>query len=172
MIKANASDTEAPFDFNIYVFLMALFHQKYDKPARFNCDIVNFPFRDGPSNGVYILQIITFSRMCSHVTDFNAQNEKIQPNFYSSAVDIRFGSDKGMIINIVKTMIVVFKKTGRLVRNETWSLGGEHKQVIPCFSYVGANFTRQLSLTQITKEQLVKETRILISILSKVIEKQ
>ena len=50
---------------------------------------------------------------------------------------------------------------------ETWSLGGEHKQVIPCFSYVGANFTRQLSLTQIAKEQLVKETRILNSILSK-----
>ena len=38
----------------------------------------------------------------------------------------RFCSDRGMIINIVKTMIVVFKKGGMLARNETWSLGGEH----------------------------------------------
>ena len=54
----------------------------------------------------------------------------------------RFCSDRGMIINNVKTMIVVFKKGGMLARNETWSLGGERIQVVPCFTYVGVNFTR------------------------------
>ena len=79
----------------------------------------------------------------------------------------RFCSDRGMIINIVKTIIVVFKKGGMLARNETWSLGGERIQVVPCFTYVGVNFTRQLSLIQMAKEQSVKGKRVLISILSK-----
>ena len=42
-------------------------------------NIVNFPFLDGdvppsPSYGVYILQLIRFARVSSHVTDFNIRN--------------------------------------------------------------------------------------------------
>ena len=42
--------------------------------------IVNFPFLDGdvpcsPSYGVYILQLICFARVCSHVDDFNNRNK-------------------------------------------------------------------------------------------------
>ena len=43
-------------------------------------DIVNFPFLDGDvprraSYGVYISQLIRFTRVCNHVTDFNARNK-------------------------------------------------------------------------------------------------
>ena len=39
-------------------------------------EIVNFQFLDGdvpcsPSNGVYILQLIRFARVCSNIDDFN-----------------------------------------------------------------------------------------------------
>ena len=64
---------------NIYLFLMAMLQQKYDKRNDFDFDILNFPFLDGdvprrPSYGVLISQLITFARVCSHmhVTDFNA----------------------------------------------------------------------------------------------------
>ena len=44
-----------------------------------NFEIVNFPFLDGdvppsPSYGVYISQLIRFTRVCSHVDDFNSRN--------------------------------------------------------------------------------------------------
>ena len=45
----------------------------------FNFEIVNFPFLDedvprSPSYGVYISQLIRFSRVCSNVDDFNNRN--------------------------------------------------------------------------------------------------
>ena len=64
-------------------------------------------------------------------------------------------------------MIVVFKKGGTLARNEFWTLGGAKLQVVPCFIYVGINFTRQLSLIQMAKDQAVTGKRVLISMLSK-----
>ena len=52
----------------------------YDKRDHFNFDIVNFPFLDGdvpqrPFYGVYISQLIRFSRASSHVTNFNNRNK-------------------------------------------------------------------------------------------------
>ena len=52
----------------------------YDKRDAINFDIVNFPFLDGkvpqrPSYGVYISQLIHFTRASSHVTDFNNRNK-------------------------------------------------------------------------------------------------
>ena len=51
----------------------------YDKRGDFNFEIVNFPFFDGdvprsPSYGVYISQVIRFSRVSSNVEDFNNRN--------------------------------------------------------------------------------------------------
>ena len=48
----------------------------YDKRDYFNFEIVNFLFLDGdvprsPSYGVYISQLIRFTRVCSNVDDFN-----------------------------------------------------------------------------------------------------
>ena len=55
------------------------FTQVYDKRDDFNFEIVNFTFLDGdvptsPSYGVYISQLIRFSRVCSNVDDFNNRN--------------------------------------------------------------------------------------------------
>ena len=37
---------------------------------------------------------------------------------------------------------------------------------MPCFSYIGLNFTRQLSLTQMACQQAINGKRVLISVLS------
>ena len=54
----------------------------YLKRDDFDFDIVNFPFLDGDffrstSYGVYISQLILFSRVCSYVADFNARNKSL-----------------------------------------------------------------------------------------------
>ena len=60
---------------------MGLFHAKFiDKRDDFDFGIVNFPYLDGndprrASYGVYISQLIRFSRVSSHVSDFNTQNK-------------------------------------------------------------------------------------------------
>ena len=52
----------------------------YDKRDDFDFDIVNFPFLGGnlprsTSYGVYISQLIRFTRVSSHVDDFNTRNK-------------------------------------------------------------------------------------------------
>ena len=52
----------------------------YDKRGDFNFDSVNCPFLDGDvlrsaSYGVYVSQLIRFSRVSSHVDDFNTRNK-------------------------------------------------------------------------------------------------
>ena len=75
--KANSSDTEAPFlNFNFYISNAIDLSKIYDQQNDFNFEIVNFPFLDGdvpcsPSYGVYILQFISFARVCSNFDDFN-----------------------------------------------------------------------------------------------------
>ena len=79
--KANTSDTEAPFlDLHLFVSNGFVSSKIYDKRDDFDFDIVIFPFLDGdvprrPSYGVYISQLIRFSRVCSHVDDFNTRNK-------------------------------------------------------------------------------------------------
>ena len=79
--KANTSDTEAPFlDLHRSISNGFVSSKLYDKHDDFDFDIVNFPFLDGdvprrPSNGVYISQHIRFTRVYSHVKDFNARNK-------------------------------------------------------------------------------------------------
>ena len=73
--NANASDTEAAFlDLNLSINNDIVSTKIYDKRDDFNFDIVNFPFLDGdvprhPSYGVYISQLVRFTRASSHVTD-------------------------------------------------------------------------------------------------------
>ena len=52
----------------------------YDKRDCFDFEIVNFPYLDGdvPRRAVYVAyisQLIRFTRVSSHVTDFNTQNK-------------------------------------------------------------------------------------------------
>ena len=73
--KAISSDTEAPFlDLNLSITNGIVSSKIYDKRDDFN-----FPFLDGDvsrssSYGVYISQLIRFSRVCSNVDDFNNRN--------------------------------------------------------------------------------------------------
>ena len=51
----------------------------YDKRDDFDFSIVNFPFLDGDvprstSYGIYISQLVRFSRACNNVKDFNERN--------------------------------------------------------------------------------------------------
>ena len=79
--KANTSDTEAPFlDLHLSISNGFVSSKIFDKRDNFDFDIVNFPFLDGdvprpPSYGVYISQLIRFTRVCSHVDDFNTRNK-------------------------------------------------------------------------------------------------
>ena len=77
--KANTSDTEAPF-LHLSVSNGFVSSKIYDKRDAFVFDIVNFPFLDGDvprstSYGVYISQLIRFTRVSSHVANFNARNK-------------------------------------------------------------------------------------------------
>ena len=60
---------------------MVLFRSKFMVNAMiFNFEIVNFPYLDGDvprraSYGVYILQLIRFAKVSSHVSDFNTRNK-------------------------------------------------------------------------------------------------
>ena len=69
----------------------------YDKRDDFDFDIVNFPFLDGDvphsaSYGVYNSQLIRFTRVSSHVDDFNTRNkaldltESVSEGFESSSL--------------------------------------------------------------------------------------
>ena len=78
--KANYSDTEAPFlDFNLSTTNGIVSSKIYDKRDDFHFEIVNYPFLDGDvprssSYGVYISQLIRFSRVCYNVHEFNNRN--------------------------------------------------------------------------------------------------
>ena len=77
--KANVSDTEASFlDLHLSVSDGFVKTKIYDKRDDFDFDIVNFPFLDSDvtgstTYGVYIFQLIRFSRLSSHVDDFNTR---------------------------------------------------------------------------------------------------
>ena len=79
--KANASDTEAAFlDLHLSISNDFVSTKIYDKRDDYDFEIVNFPFLDGDvprstSYGVYISQLIRFTRVSSHVADFNARNK-------------------------------------------------------------------------------------------------
>ena len=78
--KVNSADTEAPLlvlDLSITNDIVS--SKINDKYEDFSYEIVNFPFIDGdvprsPSYGVYISQLICFTRVCSNVNDFNKKN--------------------------------------------------------------------------------------------------
>ena len=78
-----------------------------------------------------------------------------------------FCKTKDLIVNILKTKVSVYKNGGTLAKTEKWTYGGEKLEVVPCFTYLGLNFTRQLSLEQMANDQATKGKHVLVSILSK-----
>ena len=79
--KANTSDTEAAFlDLHLSISNDIDSTKIYDKRDDLDFEIVNFPFLDGDvprsiSHGVYISQLIRFTRASSLVADFNTCNK-------------------------------------------------------------------------------------------------
>ena len=92
--KANTSDNEAPcLDLHLSISTGFLSSKIYDKRDDIDFDEVNFPFFDGDvppstSYGVYISQLIRFSRVCSHVADFNARNKNLSDKLLQQAIGI------------------------------------------------------------------------------------
>ena len=75
----------------------------YDKRDDFNLDIVNFPFLDGdvpqrPSYGVYISQLIRFTRAYAHVTDFNNRKKSLTAKLLKQGY--RYHKPKQMITQL------------------------------------------------------------------------
>ena len=85
--KINTSDTEAPFlDLHLSISNGFISSNFFDKRDDFDFDIAKFPSLDGdvPHRrlyGVYIAQLIRFSRVCSHVEDCNARNKCLTAKF-------------------------------------------------------------------------------------------
>ena len=81
--KANSSDTEAPFlDLNLSISNGTVSTKIYDRRDDFYFEIINFPFLDGDvprrtSYGVYISQLIRFTRASSSVSDFNCRSKAL-----------------------------------------------------------------------------------------------
>ena len=81
--KANTVDTNSSFlDLNISIINGKVSTSIYDKRDDFNFQIVNYPNLSGnipssPSYGVYISQLIRFTRCCSNVEDFHKRNHCI-----------------------------------------------------------------------------------------------
>ena len=62
-------------------------------------------------------------------------------------------------------MVYNFGET--LAKTDKWLYVGENLEVVPCFTYLGLNFTRQMSLVQMASEQAMQGKNILVSVLSK-----
>ena len=79
--KANQTDTKCSFlDLDLTIENKSVISKIYDKREDFDFDIVNFPHLDGDvpkstSYGVYISQLVRFSRCCSRIEDFNFRNK-------------------------------------------------------------------------------------------------
>ena len=78
--KYLSADTKAPFlDLHLSISDDIVFTKINDKRDNFDCEIGNFPSLDGDdprstSYGVYISQLIRFTRASSYVADFNTCN--------------------------------------------------------------------------------------------------
>ena len=81
--KANSSDNETSFlDLNIKVIGRDIHTSVYDKRDDFGFPIVNCPWLSGdvprlPSHGIYISQLVRFTRCCTSVLDFHSKNLQI-----------------------------------------------------------------------------------------------
>ena len=81
LTQVNTYDTKAALlDLHLSISNDNVCTKIYDKRIDFDFEIVNFPFldRDVPrstSYGVYISQLIRFSRASSHIADFNTRNK-------------------------------------------------------------------------------------------------
>ena len=70
-----------------------------------------------------------------------------------------------MIVNVVKTKVMVFRLGGKLSANERFFYKGIKLEIVNGFQYVGLLFTPRLSLYRMTDDLSKKAKRILVSLL-------
>ena len=79
---------------------------------------------------------------------------------------LKYCKEYKMIVNIIKTKVMVFRRGGMLSRREKWKYNGKILEVVNGFQYVGLMFSTQLSLHRMATELATKGKRVLVSILS------
>lgn len=61
-----------------------------------------------------------------------------------------------LTVNISKSKIMVFRRGGRLGRNEKWSFNGSTVEVVSEYEYLGVKFTPQMSFSKCIAERSLK----------------
>ena len=75
-----------------------------------------------------------------------------------------------LVVNIVKTKVLVFKMGGRISSHEKWYYDGNLLEVVNCFTYIGLTFTMHLSLKRMSSDLAKEGKRVLVSLLSALYE--
>ena len=69
-----------------------------------------------------------------------------------------------MIINVIKTKVMVFRLGGRLRTYEKFFYNGNELEAVNGFQYVGLLFTPKLSMYRMTDDLFRKAKRIIVSV--------
>ena len=62
----------------------------------------------------------------------------------------------GLLVNLEKTKIVVFRNGGYLARAERWYYGSELVSVASSYKYLGLKFTTKVCLNRISEDSVVR----------------
>ena len=94
--KANASDDLAGYPDLTFILESnnRLYTKLYDKRDDFDSHIVNFPFLSSnvpasPSYGVYISQLIRYTRCCSYCDDFGYRHKSLVDGLISQGNEVK-----------------------------------------------------------------------------------
>jgi hypothetical protein len=70
----------------------------------------------------------------------------------------------GLVVNLEKTKIMVFRKGGHLARHERWFLNGQQLEVVNSYTYLGYTLTTKLSVDKGLEQITIKAKRKTIDI--------
>lgn len=89
--------------------------------------------------------------------------EVIQWTAYKKMIDVlsKFCDDWGLSVNMDKTKILVFRRGGRIKKNEVWFYKGVKIDIVPHYKYVGVLVSSFLSWSLATKTLSLQGTKAL-----------
>ena len=159
-VRANQSFTEF-FDCNVGTrqgcklspILFSLFINDIVQELRNNCQ-----------NGIFISQNIPEIFVLLYADDIANCADTIRNLQMQLNIVELFCKNTGMVVNINKTKIIVFRNGGFLRRDEKWFYQGKPIEVVSAYKYMGLLFTPKLVWTR-AKENLVdKANKAVITI--------
>lgn len=77
----------------------------------------------------------------------------------------RFCNEYKMVVNVIKTKVMVFRRGGPLSKRETWLYDGNVLEVVNGFQYVGLLFSTKISFYRMAEELSRKGKRVLVTVL-------